>query len=58
MIGLMVVDDVFFTYSEYGFISLVVGPILGNRDGILRQNYAALRQGIEMKENLFSRIFY
>ena len=58
MIGLMVVDDVFFTYSEYGFISLGVGPILGNRDGILRQNYAALRQGIEMKKNLFSRIFY
>ena len=58
MIGLTVVADVFFTYSVYGFSSLGVGPILGNRDGILRQNYAALRQGIEMKENLFSRIFY
>ena len=58
MIGLMVVADVFFTYSVYGFSSLGVGPILGNRGGILRQNYAALRQGIEMKENLFSRIFY
>ena len=58
MIGLMVVADVFFTYSVYGFSSLGVGLILGNRDGILRQNYAALRQGIEMKENLFSRIFY
>ena len=52
MIGLMVVADVFFTYSVYGFSSLGVGPILGNRDGILRQNYAALRQGIEMKKKL------
>ena len=58
MIGLMVVADVFLTCSEYGFSSLGVGRILGNRDGILRQNYAALRQGIEMKKNLFSRIFY
>ena len=52
MIGLMVVADVFFTCSEYGFSSLGVGRILGNRDGTLRQNYAALHQGIEMKEKL------
>ena len=48
MIGLMVVQFMFFGGGEYGFSNVGVGAILMNSWGIQGQNYVTLLQGSEM----------